>query len=107
MKGKNLSADYLCSLVKEHFGQVRKHRTGIGNIKISMADALMSGLAVFALKKPSLLSFEDSIGADTPLGESLRNLFFINTHCAEYTAASYTRPCLCQRYAESLQKNLR
>ena len=83
MKRKNLSADYLYSLVKEYFGQVREHRTGIGNIKISMADALMSGLAVFALKKPSLLSFEDSIRADTPLGESLRNLFLINTPASD------------------------
>ena len=51
MRRKNLSADYLYSLVKEYFGQVREHRTGIGNIKISMADTLMSGLAVFCPQK--------------------------------------------------------
>ena len=83
MHRKNLNADYLYSLVKDCFGRVGEHRKGLGNVKISVADALMSGLAVFALKKPSLLSFEESIRPDTAEGRSLRNLFSIDTPASD------------------------
>lgn len=74
---KNLNADYLYSIVRSCFNKVSEHRTGQSNIKISMADSLMSGLAVFSLKKPSLLSFEETIRAEDNTGKNLRNLFQI------------------------------
>ena len=80
---KNLNADYLYSQVKNCFGRVPDHRTCQGNVKISMTDALMSGLAVFALKKPSLLSFERDLRADNPTGRSIRNLFSIDTPASD------------------------
>ena len=83
MHRKNLNADYLYSMVKDCFGRVGEHRKGLGNVKISVADALMSGLAVFALKKPTLLSFEESIRPDTAEGQSLRNLFSIDTPASD------------------------
>lgn len=51
-----LSADGLYQLVRRGFGKIKEHRPM--NIEISLKDALMSGLAMFALKDPSLLAFD-------------------------------------------------
>ena len=53
---KDLNADSLFCAVKDTFGGVSDHRTG--DVDISVADALMCGFAVFSLKDPSLLAFE-------------------------------------------------
>jgi hypothetical protein len=53
---KHLNADALFSSVHQSFQNVPDHRTG--SVKVSMADALMSGFAMFSLKDPSLLAFE-------------------------------------------------
>lgn len=53
---KHLNADSLFSSLHESFENVPDHRTG--NVKFSMQDALMSGFAMFSLKDPSLLAFE-------------------------------------------------
>ncbi len=53
---KNLNADALFQSVKGEFGKIADHRTG--STSISLADALMSGFAMFSLKDPSLLAFE-------------------------------------------------
>ena len=54
---KHLNADALFRSAYEDFWHVPDHRTG--DIKISMADALMSGFAMFSLKDPSLPVFDE------------------------------------------------
>ena len=53
---QHLSASGLLSTIRQRFTSVPDGRTGSSSI--SMPDALMSGLAVFGLKCPSLLSFD-------------------------------------------------
>ena len=53
---KDLNADALFGLVKSEFERVPDWRTG--DVDIPMADALMSGFALFSLKDPSLLAFD-------------------------------------------------
>jgi len=54
---KHLSADALFAEIREQFSQVKDPRTG--NVRISLTDALMSGFAMFSLKDPSLLAFDE------------------------------------------------
>ncbi len=54
---KSLSADSLFALVRSAFDQVPDQRAE--NAKISLSDALMSGFALFSLKDPSLLAFDE------------------------------------------------
>ena len=53
---KHLSADALFRTIHESFQDVSAPRTGIPTIKLP--DALMSGFAMFALKDPSMLAFD-------------------------------------------------
>jgi hypothetical protein len=53
---KHLSADALVALLRARFTQLPDPRTG--PVFISLADALMSAFALFALKDPSLLAFD-------------------------------------------------
>ncbi len=53
---KHLSADALFSTVHGSFGNIIDHRT---NAAIPLEDALMSAFAVFSLKDPSLLAFDE------------------------------------------------
>ena len=53
---KYLAADALYALVREGCERIPDHRGA--NSPISLADALMSGLALFSLKDPSLLAFD-------------------------------------------------
>jgi len=53
---KNLNADSLFAAIQQDFQQIRDRRGA--NCTISLDDALMSGLAVFQLKHPSLLAFD-------------------------------------------------
>lgn len=52
----HLSADALYTLVREGCQRIPDHRDP--DASISLSDALMSGLALFALKDPSLLAFD-------------------------------------------------
>ena len=54
---KDLSADSLFRVVRSRFDRIADHRTG--PVEISLGDALMSAFAMFSLKDPSLLAFED------------------------------------------------
>jgi len=60
---KHLSADALFSTVHESFGKIVDHRT---NATIPLEDALMSAFAVFSLKDPSLLAFDERRRSDDP-----------------------------------------
>ncbi len=53
---KHLSADALFRTLYQSFQKVVDPRTGMPTIKLP--DALMSGFALFALKDPSLLAFD-------------------------------------------------
>jgi hypothetical protein len=53
---KHLSADALYALIREGFGAIQDHRRATSIIPL--ADALMSAFAMFCLKDPSLLAFQ-------------------------------------------------
>ena len=57
---KNLSANGLFKRVMNGFGAVKEHRKG--DVKIGLADTLMAGFAMFSLKDPSLLAFDERRG---------------------------------------------
>lgn len=54
---KHLNADALFNTLHKRFDKIDDHRQG--NSQISLPDALMSGFAVFSLKDPSLLAFDE------------------------------------------------
>jgi len=54
---KDISADSLFRLVRSRCERIPDHRTGA--VEISLGDALMSAFAMFSLKDPSLLAFDD------------------------------------------------
>jgi Transposase DDE domain len=54
---KHLSADALLNRLRTGFGAITDHRPGTP--KIPLPDALMSAFAMFSLKSPSLLAFDD------------------------------------------------
>lgn len=54
---RHLSADALYASLRSAFCKVPDHR--VHGSRITMADALMSALAMFALKDPSLLAFDE------------------------------------------------
>jgi len=68
---KHLNADALFKHLHLDFSKVSDCREG--NIDISMADALMSGFAMFSLKDPSLLAFDTRRETD----ENLKAIYHI------------------------------
>ena len=62
---KHLNADVLFRSLYKDLAKVSDFRQG--NIDISMADALMSGFAIFSLKDPSLIAFDERRGIDQNL----------------------------------------
>lgn len=67
---KHLSADALIATVRDSFAQVVE--PGNGNPQISIRDCLMSAYAMFSLKAPSLLAFEDQWKEE---GNNLKSIF--------------------------------
>jgi hypothetical protein len=61
----SLSADVLLGVVRAEFEQVPDERAE--NASLALADALMSGYALFALKDPSLLAFDERRTTDRNL----------------------------------------
>ena len=75
ISGKKLSAAVLLHTVKQSFDKIMdpwQSRTGIG-----LSDCLMSGLAIFGLKFPSLLQFEHA-KEEQRLRQNLKALYGIN-----------------------------
>jgi hypothetical protein len=68
---KHLSADGLIKMVKREFKKVKDHRPI--NVEVPLDDALMSGFALFSLKDPSLLAFDER--RQTP--ENLKRVYDI------------------------------
>jgi hypothetical protein len=69
---KSLSAPGLLGTVRKVFRSIRDPR--VGNTIIPLRDALMSGVAVFSLKYPSLLQFDRQRG-DPAEAHNLRTLY--------------------------------
>jgi len=69
---KHLNADALFKALHNDFLNVSDFRQG--NIEVSMADALMSGFAMFSLKDPSLLVFDERRGVD----QNLKDIYLID-----------------------------
>ena len=73
---KHLNADAMFKRLHEEFSRVSDCRKG--HINVSIADALMSGFAVFSLKDPSLLAFDKRRETD----ENLESIYHIeNVPC--------------------------
>ncbi len=72
---KSLCADTLVSTVYHQFRKIPDPRKLPKTTPISFTDVLMSGLAVFGLKFPSLLKYDQHRSV---LDENLRNLYHIN-----------------------------
>ncbi len=72
----HLSAKGLLSKVRKIFEKVKESPKGNQgeNKEISIADCLMSALAMFKLKFPSLLQFENA-QEEEPVKQNLKNLF--------------------------------
>jgi len=72
---KFLCADALISAVYHQFRKILDPRELPGTVAISFTDVLMSGLAIFGLKFPSLLQYDQN---RETLDDNLRNLYHIN-----------------------------
>jgi hypothetical protein len=72
-QGTSLSARSLTQSLYDHFRIFPEHRDPL-RVEIPMEDALMSGYAVFSLKFPSLLQFEEWLKEQTEKS-NLRNLY--------------------------------
>ena len=77
---KHLSADALLRNIHQTFFHIPDPRTA--NTSISLPDALMSGLAMFALKDPSLLAFDQRRQQDE---KNLQMIFHIQHVPADTT----------------------
>ena len=72
---KHLHADALFRRIRTAFGKIPD--LSVGTVKISVADALMSGFAMFSLKDPSLLAFDQRRHDATKL-TNLKTLYAID-----------------------------
>jgi hypothetical protein len=54
---KHLNADALITTMRNGFAGIKDHRSG--NVIHTLADSLMAGFAMFSLKDPSLLAFDE------------------------------------------------
>lgn len=72
---KSLCADALALAIFHQFQKIPDPRNLLQNTPISFTDVLMSGLAVFGLKFPSLLQYDLNRGF---IKDNLRNLYHVN-----------------------------
>ena len=71
---KHLNADALFATMRSGFKKVKDNRPG--NAQHSLADALMSGFAMFSLKDPSLLAFDERRFAEP---QNLKTVYGMST----------------------------
>ncbi|CCB85457.1 transposase [Parachlamydia acanthamoebae UV-7] len=74
---KYLGAPGLLSIIHKQFLKIPDPREFTKNVAISITDHLMSGIAVFGLKCPSLLDY-DRKRSDNVIAQNLRDLYHIN-----------------------------
>ncbi len=75
---KNLSAPGLLSIIYHQFLKVPDPREFTKNVTISITDHLMSGMAVFGLKCPSLLDY-DKKRSKNVITQNLHDLYHVKT----------------------------
>ena len=90
---KHLSADALIRMIHNSFSEIEDYRQG--NVGITLPDALMSGFAMFSLKDPSLLAFDQRRFTD----KNLNSIFHIGTVPSD----TYMRTLLDEIDQESLR----
>lgn len=73
----DLSAPGLWLALKDYFFRIEDPRSGNGNTEIPLPCALLSACAMFALKFPSLLQFEQK-RVDPTIAHNLKSLFFVS-----------------------------
>ena len=71
---KQLNVDALFGSIRQEFDKIPEFRTG--NIDISIPDTLMSAFAIFSLKDPSLLQF-DNRRKNPAESQNLKNIYGI------------------------------
>jgi hypothetical protein len=74
---KQLSAPGLISIIYQYFSTIPDPREFSKDVRISISDHLMSGLAVFGLKCTSLLDY-DKKRSDDVIAQNLRDLYHVN-----------------------------
>lgn len=72
---KHFHADALFQRIRSGFENIPEHRSG--DVKIPLPDALMSGFAVFSLKDPSLLAFDERRKDEVTL-KNLQTIYHID-----------------------------
>jgi len=72
---KHLNADALFKRIRTEFEKIPDQRSS--DVIISLADALMSGFAMFSLKDPSLLAFDERRKDETKL-DNLKRIYHID-----------------------------
>ena len=77
MQRKNLSADGMINSLKNSFGEIPEYRKNLKNVAISIQDAALSGLAMFSLKYPSVLSFVQDARGENIEAANLCSMFQI------------------------------
>jgi len=75
---KHLSAQGLLTLIHDKFKKINPPRAIIKRSAIELVDCLMSGLAMFSMKSPSLLQFEDQANKGGVIKRNLRTLYQID-----------------------------
>jgi hypothetical protein len=94
---KSLSASGLISESRHHFSTISDHLAN--KTKYPLADCLSSALAMFSLKYPSLLQFQDSFKADEKVRHNLKSLFGVE----QIPSDTYMRERLDDVEPETLQ----
>ncbi len=75
---KSLCASALIKEIHKQFSKIPDLRNFSRNTKMPLIDQLMSGLAIFGLKFPSLLAYDRSRG-DLPIEKNLKTLYHVKT----------------------------
>ena len=75
---KHLSVPGLIKTIHRHFSKILDPRDFKNEGIISLKDHLMSGLAVFSLKCPSLLNY-DRTRSEAVTAQNLRDLYLVET----------------------------
>lgn len=86
---KGLSAKGLLHIVRNIFDKIIIKTTAIKDLTINLSDCLMSALAMFGLKFPSLLQFDQQKN-EKKIKHNLKNLYGVN----QAPSDTYMRECL-------------
>lgn len=95
---KDLSAPALLALARRKFERIQDSATR--SVNIALPDCLMSGLALFGLKYPSLLQFDDDARGDEVVKHNLKTLYNVE----QVPSDTYLRERLDEVDPRSLQK---